>query len=214
MKTLPIRYYLLILLFAHSWVSYAQPAREFLFSDDRPVSISGFGGVLLELSSLEGELVPSGGFSLAALFDQTFFAGFYGMGTFKRLDKSFPELQQVDMAFGHGGLWLGYLNQSHRLIHPSVSLKVGGGGVYLAERERNEFIFEEENRIDEDALFVLTPQAEVELNVAPWMKIKAGVGYRFVSDVDTPYLSHSDFTSMVGNLSLYFGWFNSGYSYQ
>ncbi|MEM8965124.1 MAG: hypothetical protein AAGE93_01820 [Bacteroidota bacterium] len=74
------------------------------------------------------------------------------------------------------------MNQSHRLIHPSVSLKVGRGGMYLAEREKNEFIFEEENRIDEDALLVLTPQAEVELNVISWMKIKAGIGYLFVSD--------------------------------
>ncbi|MEM8965123.1 MAG: hypothetical protein AAGE93_01815 [Bacteroidota bacterium] len=54
---------------------------------------------------MEGEVVPSAGFGLAALFNQTFFAGFYGMGTFKSLNKSLAEFQEVDMAFGQGGLW-------------------------------------------------------------------------------------------------------------
>lgn len=205
----------IILLIAWPYLgqSQGQGTREFLIGGDRPVDISGFASLMLELSSLEDEVVPSGGGGIAVLFDQTFFAGFYGLGTFKRMERPVAEFQEVDMAFGHGGLWLGYMYQSQRLLHLGLSLKVGGGGVYLAESKSTGYIFEEENKIDEDALFVLTPQAEIELNVAPWMKVNVGVGYRYVSDVDTPYLDASDFNSPVGNINLYFGWFQNRRGY-
>lgn len=203
-------FFSLVLLLA-TWplMGQGQQEREFLIGGDRPVSISGFAALMLEVSSLEDDLVHSGGAGVAVLFDQTFFAGFYGLGTFKSMEQSIAEFQQVDMAFGHGGLWLGYMNQSQRLFHLGLSLKVGGGGVYLAERKGNEYIFEEKNKIDDDALFVLTPQAEMELNVAPWMKVNLGLGYRYVSDVDTSYLHENDFRSPVGHLGLSFGWFQN-----
>lgn len=198
---------LTILLILLSHIVKAQQEREFLIGADRPVSISGFMGLMTEISSLEGEVVPSVGAGIALLLDQTFYIGFYGLGTIKSLEKQLLQYQQVDMAFGHGGLWMGYIHQSERLLHLGVSLKIGGGGVYLAERRGHEFIFEEKNKIDEDALFVLIPQAEMELNVAPWMKLNLGLGYRFVDGVDTPYLNENDFASPVGSLGFYFGWF-------
>ena len=66
---------------------------------------------------------------------------------------------------------------------------------------------EEENKIDDDGFFVLTPQAEIELNVAPGMKINASVGYRYVAGVQIQYLDEKDFSSAVGSIGFYFGWF-------
>ncbi|MEK6481819.1 hypothetical protein WJR50_30025 [Catalinimonas sp. 4WD22] len=202
-------YLFLLFLTAIPYFGQAQQASEFLIGTENPVGISGFIGPLIEFSSLENEFVTSGGLGIGLLLDQTFYIGFYGLGTVKSLEKSLQGYPQVDMAFGHGGLLLGYLHQSHKLVHLGLSMKIGGGGVYLAERHRHEYIFEEENKIDEDALFVLTPQVEMELNVAPWMKINLGLGYRFVSGLDTPYLNQRDLTSTVGSLGFYFGWFRS-----
>ena len=84
--------------------------------------------------------------------------------------------------------------------------------MYLILKLKNN-IFEEENKIDEDGFFVLTPQAEIELNVAPWMKINASVGYRYVSGVQIQYLNEKDFKSMVGNVGFYFGRFNSKHAH-
>ena len=192
----------------------AQEERQFLIGGDHPVGVSGFGGPIVEISSLENEVIVSGGGGLALLLDQTFFVGLYGLGTVKSLEQSVAEYPEVDMAFGHGGLWLGYIHQSQRLLHAGLSLKMGGGGAVLASRERNEFIFEEENKIDEDGFFVLTPQAEIELNVAPWMKINASVGYRYVSGVQIQYLDEKDFKSVVGNVGFYFGWFKPKDTYE
>ena len=192
----------------------AQEARQFLFGGDHPVDISGFGGPIVEISSLENEVVVSGGGGGALLLDQTFFIGLYGLGTVKSLEQSIPEYQEVDMAFGHGGLWLGYIHRSQRLLHAGLSLKMGGGGAFLASREGNEFIFEEENKIDDDGFFVLTPQVEAELNVAPWMKLNASVGYRYVAGVQIQYLDAQDFKSVTGTIGFYFGWFNPKDGYE
>lgn len=142
----------------------AQSDKTSQFLTTEPLKFSGFGGPLIEISSVEDEVVVSGGAGAALLFNQTFYAGFYGLGTFKSVEQPVPAFQDVDMVFGHGGVWLGYIHQSEKLLHAGVSLKIGGGGTALFSREGKEFDFEETNKIDEDGFFVFTPQAEMELN--------------------------------------------------
>ena len=68
-----------------------------------------------------------------------------------------------------------------------------------------------------DQVFVLTPQLELEMNIASWFKINIGAGYRFVSGIDKKYTNSSgetanyfkssDFNTPQASLSFLFGSF-------
>lgn len=75
----------------------------------------------------------------------------------------------------------------------------------------------QEAPIDElgnDAIFVLTPQAEMEVNLFTWFKINFGIGFRHVGganlQLNTPegpksLISSSDLRSPTASISLLFG---------
>lgn len=198
--------------------------REFLFGGEKPLKISGFGAPIIEFSSIAGDFAVSTGGGGAVLFNQCFFIGGYGLGSVsmgsqnltiqvREFDLSVHTYSNLRRMFGHGGLWLGYIHNSHKAIHMAVSTKIGGGAVGYYDFDFNDWNAD----LGWDAVFVFTPQVEVELNMLKWMKVNLGVGYRFVSGVDEtyidiggserPYFNSDDFSSPQVSLSFLFGGF-------
>jgi hypothetical protein len=178
---------------------------ESLFDDWE--NLGGFGGPILEFSSINGQLTADVGGGGALIFDE-FFLGGYGMGT------DYPEIvitREIDgeildidynIDFGHGGLWMGYVQQVERKTHLYTDLKIGWG---QAELEHEEF------RLPSDRIFVLTPSAGIELNMTSYFKIALTGGYRFVRGVSRlPDLNNQDFSSPTGSITFRFGWFGIG----
>lgn len=166
--------------------------------------IGGFGGPIVEFSQINGEVgtdVGGGG----ALILNNFFIGGYGMGT------TFPEIKvenkNYTIDFGHGGFWLGYAHRSPKLVHLYGSARLGWGGIQLKEDPDQDDEFAKYD----DAIFVLTPELGVELNVTQFFKIAATGGYRWVADVDglPGELDSSSFSSPVGTLTFRFGGFGN-----
>jgi hypothetical protein len=93
----------------------------------------------------------------------------------------------------YGGLVLGYVPNSFKVIHPKFSFLMGSGKLKVSGE-------------DEDDIFVVQPGAGVELNVFRWFKFGVEGGYRFVSNVDQEALSGSDVSSFFVNLNFRFGW--------
>ncbi len=91
---------------------------QYLFDQLSDVRISGFGGTMTEFSLVEGEFAVSQGGGGAVIFNQKFFIGGYGMGlaTMHRRN-DLPDYGNLILAFGHGGLWSGYLFNSWKLLH-------------------------------------------------------------------------------------------------
>ncbi|MDP3463826.1 MAG: hypothetical protein Q8S18_13620 [Bacteroidales bacterium] len=199
-----------------------------LFDSQKPLNISGFGGPILEFSSIgKDEFAVSVGGGGAVLVNNVFFGGYgTGLATYHH-----PDLKMYDPAnskwtdysdntinFGHGGFWAGAILKPHQAVHLSVSSKFGWGEISLIQEEFNEkhlYLFE-------DRVFVVTPQVEVEANLARWLKINVGVGYRFVTGVNRTYDFYSadnvfvekrnlykakDFSKPEATISFLFGWF-------
>lgn len=198
--------------------------REFLLGGDRPVSISGFGAPIIEFSSIDGDLAVSTGGGGAVLFNQCFFVGAYGLGTvnpgpnnlsiqMRDFDLSVHTYSNLRRTFAHGGLWLGYIHNTDKMVHLALSTKIGGGAVGYFDSDFHSW----DADLGWDVVFVFTPQVEVELNMTEWFKINLGVGYRFVSGVNETYtdidgnerrfFDSGDFTSPQVSLSLLFGGF-------
>lgn len=177
-------------------MTFAQAQQETLFSKIRHVG--GFGGPMIEVSQIDGQTVADVGGGGALILDNFFFGG-YGLGT----DAPNIVIDEVtyDIDFGHGGLWFGYVLKSHKLAHLYTSLKMGWGGANLNDGSGD--------KVFSDNVFVLEPEAGVEVNLTSWFRLALTGGYRSVSGVNTLAggLTNDSFSGVYGALTFRFGGF-------
>ncbi len=163
-----------------------------------------FGSLIIETGSINDEIgadVGGGG----ALVMSPLFIGGYGMGTKYPLHTiaEGPDAGDYDIKFGHGGLWLGIVPKSEKLIHFYGSAKIGWGKARLKQDRKN---------IYSDRHFVLLPEIGVEINVTEHLKMSFTGGYRWVNGVTRlPGLTDDDFSSPVGTITFRMGGFTDDF---
>ena len=167
-----------------------------LFSDVEEVV--GFGGPIVEFSGFKGEVIPAVGGGGGVFLDD-FFVGGYGIGGLDFRDPT-VDLENYRMKLSHGGFWLGYNHNRHKLLHVYGSAKLGWGDIdvkYIGNGAR-----------PSDNIFVVQPEAGIEVNLFRWFKLAGTVGYRAVTGVnEIETHSNSDFSGVTGALTFRFGWF-------
>jgi hypothetical protein len=161
------------------------------------IKLSGFGGPFMNFSLIDGKFAHLMGGGGAILINDFFFGG-YGMGLTNSI--GFEGTSGNELAFGHGGFWLGYNFMSKKLIHPSFHMQLGWGKI--SEREPSGPALEKG-----DNIFVIIPTLELEMNITKYFKISAGGNYRFVAFIDDENYSESDFMNPGVFLGFKFGWF-------
>lgn len=194
-----------ILLLVLSLISLQLSAQQETLFDDLEV-LGAFGGPILEVGSINGEVGADVGGGGALILNRFFFGG-YGMGT------EYPEYSIEDgenagdynIQFRHGGLWFGATSKTGKLVHFYSSLKVGWGRTRL--KSDGDTIFS-------DRTFVLTPEAGFEVNVTDFFKLGFTAGYRWVDGINQlPGLESNDFSSPVGTLTFRFGGFGDDWDW-
>ena len=170
--------------------------------------VSGFGGPIMSFSTIENNfahMMGGGG----GIIINNFFLGGYGLGLTTPLDfkgfsdNSVPDSSNVNLEFGHGGLWAGYIIAPRKPIHLSISAQFGWGNISsqldygLAP-------------VSVDKVFVATPIVELELNFSHFFKVGLGSS---VSYVRGPGITNTDYTVQdfmkpSFYLTFKFGWFN------
>ncbi len=130
-----------------------------------------------------------------------FFLGAYGVGAISGLTELLEgQTDRLDLA--HGGLWLGITPASYNLIHPYISVR-GGWGVLDIDLNGDQ------NFQDLDQVFVVTPEAGLELNLTRWFRVAGTVGYRHIRGVNeaAPAGITDNLEGLIGGITLRFGWF-------
>lgn len=155
--------------------------------------ISAFGGPLMTYTMVKDEFAFMMGGGGGIILNNVFFGG-YGIGTTNYVtvnnDNGFD-----DLAFRHGGFWLGYEIAHQRLIHPVISSKIGWGS---AEIENS----------GTDNVFVVAPAIAAEINFTRYFKVNVGVEYCKTFGVSgLGNYSDKDFSNLGVNLNFVFGWF-------
>ena len=177
---------------------FSQQQEETLFRNAR--LRGGFGGPIFSYSQANGQTAYGSGGGGGLVFDRLF-VGLFGMGEF--FDA--PKVGQKQLALGYGGLWMGYVVPSHKLLHLYTSVKIGGGAIGTTSN------FDHDWDDWEDAALVVVPEAGLELNMARWFRVSGTVGYRFVNGFDgTSLVGKKDLNAPVFSLGLRFGWFGGG----
>ncbi len=196
MNTKGLTALLAICLMAFSGICWAQDDQPKTLVGDGKVRISGFGGPIIEFSSVNGTPVVGAGGGGAAIFNNIFYFGGYGTGFSKTNIRMGNET--IDLEFGHGGFWLGYIIRPNNIVHAVVSTKLGWGEITEFTTGQPRFVSE--------SVFVTQPQLEVELNITLWFKVNVGLGYRWVTSQDITQLGMS---GIAGNINFLFGWFGT-----
>ena len=167
---------------------------ETLLDGDR--SIGYFVGLNNHIGSIGHDIRSAMGAGLG-LSIADFFVGAYGMGTLD-LENWFSDVEKLE--FAHAGLWLGYQLNGNKMVHPYFASKIGWGAINFQLAHSSDL-----SRMA-DGIFVIVPEAGVELNINRWFKLAASMSYRIVSDVEK-HFANRDFTGLDFGLTLRFGKF-------
>ncbi|MCB0679658.1 MAG: hypothetical protein KDC32_01655, partial [Saprospiraceae bacterium] len=133
-----------------------------------------------------------------------FFLGAYGLAglDYDQLLAD-EEVDRIDLA--HGGLWIGYTPEQHRILHPYAATRIGFGAVDIDVDYLDDDGFGPDPwDLDDDDLidnvFVVNPEIGLELNITSFLRIAAAGGYRWVEGVNGPGLDDDAFTGWTGTL--------------
>lgn len=164
----------------------------------------GFGGPTFQLTQFDDQLGVMIGGHGGWIINHTVYLGGGGMGLVNdiEIDLGLDSLRYLD--FGYGGLELGIVLASRRLIHVTLSSLIGGGGVqYRSSYSDHDF----DNNNEGDTFFMVEPAVHVVLNVTRRFRIGLGGGYRLIRGVDLAGLSDDFLSGPNASLTLNFGSF-------
>ena len=113
---------------------------------------------------------------------------------------------------GYGGLKLEYRLNSLKLFNIAFPLLIGGGGIaYSTWGPKDWYSTSYDKNYDNsyiwDSFFVIEPGVAIGINILKFMRLDAGVSYRFTSGIDLPETGSDNLNSLNVNLSLKFGKF-------
>ena len=194
-------------------LSFQLFAQEETLVGNGEVTHGGFGGPVIKYTQVKGEPSVLVGGRGGWIINHTFIIGGGGYGLANDIKANnpliiAPGITKPYLNFGYGGLELEYIIESDKLLHFSVYSLIGAGSVsYRAELFDHNGSDCDSGGSPNDAFFVFEPAANVELNIVSFLRINAGVSYRFVSGVNFDNLENSDLAGLSANLTLKFGTF-------
>jgi hypothetical protein len=194
-------------------LSFQLFAQEETLVGNGEVTHGGFGGPVIKYTQIKGEPAILVGGRGGWIINHTFIigGGGYGLANDIRANNPLivaPGITKPYLNFGYGGLELEYIIESDKLLHFSVYSLIGAGSVsYRAGLFNHNETDWDHSGSPNDAFFVFEPAANVELNIISFLRINAGVSYRFVSGVNFDDLENSDLAGLSANLTLKFGAF-------
>ena len=135
--------------------------------------------------------------------NRSFGLGFSFSGTLNQTDE---KLHYKGRAIGlYGGLLTQYVIASSHILHGFIDTTIGGGltcrqtGVVDGDPEKDD--------CHGKGFFMVEPMANLEINVARFLRVSLGGGYRVAVASNDNQLSSSQISGFVGKTSLEFGSF-------
>jgi hypothetical protein len=166
------------------------------------IESGGYGGPEVKFGNINGEWEVLVGGRGGWIINRQYVLGGagYGMATKGEiLRMNIPGLYE-QFELGYGGLMLGYVSQSHRLVHVTVDVIIGGGGISPPQEDNFQ-------SFNSDAFFVFEPNVNFILNVTPNLRFGFGGGYRIAAGVEYRGLEDSDISGASINLLVKIGIF-------
>ena len=188
--------------------------QQTLFGNKR--GLGGYLGINSKCAEINGQPAMFMGGELSMVIGHSLNLGFegYGMLTHIESDNLNSNGNPYFLQMGYGGFHIEPVIASDNLIHITLPVLLGAGGVAetfnpiwtgnVVDGINTDF----DQQIHRSDMFLIAePGVNLELNVFRFMRLAGGLSYKFVSDAQMPGISVSDLEGISGNLSLRFGWF-------
>lgn len=203
----------------------AQPSgkdkqKRYLFG--APLHYNGFGGPILAFSNLEGKFSVAPGATGGIIVNDKFF--FSAFGQYVVTSHTRPDMiisgpvnyTEIKVNMWQYGAWFGYIHNPDEVIHWGISSMVARGELFLMAKDPATL---ETQEIFDDRVYFVTPKFFIEMNLAKWLKVNIGAGYRLTGKMNGKYSNQngdifptfyiSDYNQPEFSVSLLFGGFPS-----
>ena len=167
------------------------------------ISHGGFGGPIFQLTQFDGQAGIMIGGRGGWIIDHAFFLGGGGMALINDIEVYPAPDNMRYLDFGYGGLDLGFILASDRLIHMTVSSLIGGGAVQY----RSSSDYDHDNHTDDDPFLMIQPEVNLEINVTRFFRVAMGGGYRYITGIDLDGISDDMLSGPMASVTLKFGSF-------
>jgi len=168
-----------------------------------------------EWTQFDGADVFLGGMSGGIIIDHSFSIGLAGYGIMNSQNLRYSGINDTADVYlygGYGGLKLEFRLNPLKMFHVAFPLLIGGGGAAYSTWGHNEWY----NNMDPedydytyawDSYFVIEPGVMLGINLLRFMRLDAGVSYRYAQGLQLPRTSSSLLNGFGANISLKFGKF-------
>jgi hypothetical protein len=171
----------------------------------------GYGAPETKLTTLTGDAAMLVGAQAGWIIDRHFIIGAAGYGLVTT-HSPVAELQRPTgpsrIELGYGGPRIGYIYRPSSLVHFSVGMLIGAGGMRIATRnpaaDNGDGGYDHH---DSTVFFAMEPQLEAELNVARHVRLGIGGSYRYIESTGKPGLRSSDLSGPAASLAVKIGYF-------
>lgn len=216
------RFALLLVLLSAAVIVNAQEASKTTDDDIKTVfgksgkaKLGWFVGIDPGYTQFDGRDVWMGGLSAGMIINHNFTIGLSGRGWTNRNGMYYPNVTDTAGAYlegGYGGLLLEYTLFPKSVVHVTFPVLIGGGGAsYITDKEYNEYDDDEwgncHKNLDSDAFFVIEPGVRAEVNILKFMRLNAGISYRYVGDLQLINTSSNLMNNFTATVGLKFGKF-------
>ena len=167
------------------------------------IESGGFGGPAVKITTLNGENAVMVGGRGGWIINHSFVLGGAGYGLVTDVNAKVTDSMHQYLQMGYGGLDLEYIASSNDLIHLSVGLLIGGGGIGYKQGDNDMFNASHQT----SSFFVAEPSVHINLNVTLFFRIAAGASYRYVSGLKSVVSSNTDLSGPSAVLTFQFGTF-------
>jgi hypothetical protein len=164
------------------------------------VTNSGYGGVILKFSAIDGKFAFMTGGRGAITIDRRYTIGGGGYGSANSIALPGPdENTHRDFKMGYGGPELGYIFYRRKKVNIGCSVLIAAGAAFCQNDPETggEKLFDDDFNI----FPVLEPALYSEFTLNPIMRIHAGISYRYVHNAYPGYLTDKG----IGGFSCYIG---------
>lgn len=204
-----MKQFILILCLSVGLLSIAQAQNDTpatLFGGTGNVKVSGFGGPTISVGVVDGSVAVFNGGGGGVMLNNFFFGGYGSNMSFSTVTRTIDN-EQLRLRMSHGGLWLGYDAQAHKLLHLTSSLKLGWGNLQFYRSHSN--FYNDSQSVKQEQFFMLTPEVGVEVNITKFMKIALTGGYRvgIANAITEDSGSVINLNGQYAALTFKFGWF-------
>jgi hypothetical protein len=186
-----------------------------LFGKGGKTTLGWFIGIDPGYTQFDNRDVWLGGLSVGMIVDHHFTIGLTGRGWTNHDGMYYPNVTDTAGAYlegGYGGLLLEYTLFPKSVVHVTFPVLIGAGGAtYVTDQDYAEWDEDDwddcHHSLDTDAFFVVEPGVRAEVNILKFMRLNAGISYRYAAGLELMNTSGDLMNNFTATVGLKFGKF-------